>query len=61
MLTLNVKSARNMATLQMSAGGATLMTRRKEMTLKREHILHAMGLTQTGMLTLVLPITLPAS
>jgi hypothetical protein len=61
MSTPNVKSARNMATLQVSAGGVTLMTRRKEMTLKREHTLHHMGLTQIGMLTLVLLITLPAS
>jgi hypothetical protein len=61
MLTLNVKSARNMATLQMSAGGATLMTRRKGMMQKREHTLHPMGLTQIGMLTPVPLITLPAS
>jgi hypothetical protein len=60
MLTLNVKSARNMATLQMSAGGV-ILTRRKGMRLKKEHTLHPMGLTQIGMLTPVPLITLPAS
>jgi hypothetical protein len=59
MLTLIVKSARSMDTLPVIVGGAILMTRRREMMLRRglTLLLPHMVLIQTGMLILVLLIT----
>jgi exosome complex RNA-binding protein Rrp42 (RNase PH superfamily) len=59
MLTLIVKSARSMDTLPVIVGGAILMTRIREMMLRRglTLLLPHMVLIQTGMLILVLLIT----
>jgi hypothetical protein len=61
MLILNAKSTRNMDILQMNVGGVILMTRRRGMVQKREHILPPMVLIQIGMLILLPHITLPVS
>jgi hypothetical protein len=60
-LILNAKSARNMDILQMNVGGVILMTIRRGMMQKREHILPPMVLIQIGILILVPHITLPVS
>jgi hypothetical protein len=59
MLILIVKSARSMDTLPVTVGGAILMTRRREMVLRRglTLLLPHMVLIQTGMLILVPLIT----
>jgi hypothetical protein len=61
MLILNVRFARNMAILQMSAGGATQMIRRTEIMVERGHTLFHMVLTQTGTLTQAPLITSPVN
>jgi hypothetical protein len=50
MSTLTIRYARNMAILQVSAGGAMEMTRSQRMMMRRVLILHHMEWIQTGTL-----------
>jgi hypothetical protein len=56
MWTQSVKSARSMATPRMHVGGATRMTRKTGMMVRREQISHRMVLIQIGILIQV-PLT----